>query len=60
MRTRSLPIAHAVLALAGIGLMVGGIVTRRHGATVAGIVVAGINVTRWLRTRRTRGVRPDA
>lgn len=58
MRMRSLPVAHAVLALLGIVLIVGGIVTRRHGATVAGIVVAGINVTRWLQTRGARGGGP--
>jgi uncharacterized membrane protein YczE len=40
---------HIVVLLMGIALMVGGIVTGEHGATVIGIIVAGVSVQQWMK-----------
>lgn len=45
-------IIHALILLGGISLMIGGIVTGKHGATVVGIIVAGVDVTQWIHWNR--------
>jgi hypothetical protein len=44
----------ALLIVAGAVLMVGGIATRAHGASIVGLVVAAVNVSLWQRARRSR------
>jgi hypothetical protein len=36
----------------GIVLMVGGIITEKHGATVGGMIVAAVATQQWLRTKK--------
>lgn len=37
-------IVHMILLLIGLGLMIGGIITGKHGATVIGLIVAAASV----------------
>ena len=39
--------AHIILFIVGIVLMVGGIVTRKYGASVVGLIVAAVNYWQW-------------
>lgn len=55
MASRRLSIITLIVTLLGIGLMIGGIVTEKHGATVIGIIVAGVSARYWLTARRDRG-----
>ena len=41
-------IIHAVILVIGLVLMIGGIATGKHGATVVGIIISGVNVQQWL------------
>lgn len=41
-------IVHSAILLIGIALMVGGIITGKHGATVIGLIVAAVNVQQWI------------
>lgn len=41
-------VLHPVLLAIGIVLIIGGIITGKHGATVIGIIVAAINVQLWI------------
>ena len=45
---------HIVVLLMGIALMVGGIVTGKHGATVVGIIIAGVSVQQWMKWNKGR------
>lgn len=45
--------AHALLVLLGILLMIGGIITEKHGATGIGLIVAGVNAWQFLKVRNT-------
>jgi hypothetical protein len=45
---------HIVVLLIGIALMVGGIVTGKHGATVVGIIIAGVSVQQWMKWNKGR------
>lgn len=40
---------HAVVLIAGLILMIGGIITGKHGATVGGIIVAAVDVQQWMK-----------
>ncbi|MCU0372129.1 MAG: hypothetical protein MUE56_02650 [Ignavibacteria bacterium] len=40
---------HAVVLVIGLILMIGGIITGKHGATVGGIIVAAVNVQQWMK-----------
>ena len=39
---------HALIIVIGLVLMIAGIITEKHGATVIGIIVAGVSVQQWL------------
>jgi len=39
---------HGLILVCGLVLMIGGIITGKHGATVGGIIVAGVNVQQWI------------
>jgi hypothetical protein len=41
-------IVHILLVLIGLGLMIGGIMTGKHGATVIGLIVAAVSVQQWI------------
>lgn len=40
--------AHIIVLLIGLGLMIGGIITGKHGATVLGLIVAAVSVQQWI------------
>ena len=40
---------HGLILVGGLVLMIGGIITGKHGATVVGLIVAAINVQQWLK-----------
>ena len=40
---------HAVVLFIGLILMIGGIITGKHGATVVGIIVAAVDVQQWMK-----------
>ncbi len=42
-------IAHVFVAVMGVVLMVVGILTAQHGATVIGIIIAGVAVQQWMK-----------
>jgi uncharacterized membrane protein YczE len=41
-------LVHALVLIMGIILMIGGIITSKHGATVVGVIVSGVSVQQWL------------
>jgi hypothetical protein len=41
-------IVHILLVVIGLGLMVGGIITGKHGATVIGLIVSAVSVQQWI------------
>ena len=43
---------HVLILVIGLVLMIGGIITGKHGATVGGIIVAGVNVQQWLQLNK--------
>jgi len=45
-KTRQL--IHGLILVGGLVLMIGGIITGKHGATVVGLIVAAINVQQWI------------
>jgi len=45
---------HVVVLLMGIALMVGGIVTGKHGATVVGLLCAAVSVQQWMKWSKER------
>jgi hypothetical protein len=47
-------IAHVVVLLMGIVLMIGGIITGKHGATVGGVICAGVSVQQWMQWSKER------
>ena len=42
-------IVHILLVVTGLGLMIGGIMTGKHGATVIGLIVAAVSVQQWIK-----------
>ena len=45
-------IVHILLVVIGLVLIIGGIITGKHGATVVGIIVSGVNAQQWIRWRK--------
>jgi uncharacterized membrane protein YczE len=45
-------ILYVVVLLIGIILMVGGIDTGKHGATVVGLICAAVSVQQWMKWRK--------
>jgi len=43
---------HILIFVIGLGLMVGGIITGKHGAVVIGLIVAAVNFHQWLKWNR--------
>ncbi len=41
-----------MVALLGVGLMVGGVVTHKGGAVVVGLIVAAVATQQWIALRR--------
>ncbi|MBE0638923.1 MAG: hypothetical protein IH598_10420 [Bacteroidales bacterium] len=41
-------IVHIILLVIGLGLMVGGIITGKPGATVIGLIVSAVSVQQWI------------
>jgi hypothetical protein len=39
---------HALILVIALVLMIAGIITGKHGATVIGIIAAGVSVQQWL------------
>ena len=44
-----------IMVLLGVGLMVGGILTRKNGAVVVGLIVAAVATQQWIAIIRQRG-----
>jgi hypothetical protein len=55
MKTSTQMVLALVVVGLGIVLMIGGIVTGQYGATVVGIVVAGVAAQRYLTLRKRSG-----
>ncbi len=41
-------IVHSIILVIGLVLLIGGIITGKHGATVVGLIVAAINVQQFV------------
>ena len=41
-------VVHTIVLVSGLGLMIGGIMTGKHGATVIGLIVAAVSVQQWI------------
>jgi hypothetical protein len=52
MNTRVRLFVHALVLVLGLALIVGGIVTAKYGAVVIGIIVAGVNVQQFLKSKK--------
>ena len=39
---------HGLILACGLVVMIGGIITGKHGATVGGLIVAAVNVQQWI------------
>ena len=39
--------AHVILFIVGIVLMVGGVATKKYGASIVGLIVAAVNYWQW-------------
>jgi Na+/H+ antiporter NhaD/arsenite permease-like protein len=44
--------AHVILFVIGIVLMVGGVVTKKYGASIVGLIVAAVDYWQWDGWRR--------
>ena len=47
-------IIHLLVAASGIGLMIGGAITGKHGATAVGLIVAAVNVQQWMQWNKNK------
>ena len=45
---------YVVVLLMGLALMIGGIITGKHGATVVGVIVSGVSVQQWMKWTKER------
>lgn len=45
---KSRQLIHGLILVVGLVLMIGGIITGKHGATVGGLIVAAVNVQQWI------------
>ncbi len=43
---------HVVLLAIGLVLMIGGIMTGKHGATVVGLCVSAVNIQQWIQWKK--------
>jgi hypothetical protein len=43
-----------VVLITGLVLMIGGILTGKHGAVVVGLIVAAVDVQQWLKWNKQR------
>ena len=41
-------IVHVLLSVIGLVVIIVGIITGKHGATVVGIIVSGVNAQQWI------------
>lgn len=41
-------IVYIMVLLIGLGLMIGGIITGKHGATVIGLIVSAVSIQQWI------------
>lgn len=54
MKRSTLMVLALVVVVLGVVLMIGGIVTGKHGATVVGISVSGVATQSYMRMRQKR------
>ena len=47
-RIKTRQLIHGLISVVGLVLMIGGILTGKHGATVGGLIVAAVNVQQWI------------
>ncbi len=47
-------VIHALILVCAIILMIGGIITGKHGATIVGMIVAGVNVQQWIQWNKKK------
>ena len=47
---------HILILVVGLVLMIGGIITGKHGATVVGLIVAAVNVQQWSKWNNQRSI----
>jgi hypothetical protein len=52
MNTSTQTVLEVVVVILGIVLMIGGIVTGKHGATVVGVIISGVAVQRVMALRK--------
>ena len=45
---------YALVLVMGLILMIGGIVTGKHGATVGGLICAAVSVQQWMKWSKQR------
>jgi hypothetical protein len=45
---------HVLVFVLGLGLVVGGIITGKHGAVVIGVIVAAANFQQWLKWNKQK------
>ena len=45
---------HTIVLITGLVLMIGGIITGKHGAVVGGLIVAAVDVQHWLKWNKQR------
>lgn len=45
---------HGLILVCGLILMIGGIITGKHGATIVGVIVAGVSVQQWILWNKKR------
>jgi hypothetical protein len=45
---------YVLVIILGLVLMIGGIITGKHGATVIGLIVAGVTAQQWLQWNKRR------
>lgn len=51
MKTRTKKIIHIILIIMGMILMIGGIVTGKHGASIVGLIVAAVNIQQIIKNK---------
>lgn len=47
-------IIHLIVMMIGVCLMIGGIMTGKHGASVIGLIVASVNTQQWIQWSKKR------
>lgn len=54
-RVKTRHFIHGLILACGLILMIGGIITGKHGATVVGLIVAAVNVQQWIQWYKKEG-----